>query len=172
MQAKLVRELNAMSLSEMGEIDYDTRVNAYEAITPELFSSSREEHALVILSHCIYDMSSDELIFRHSATKSLLSFIKFSGSFLECNEVSCQKKLLHDDGRNDAIPVAVETFKDDAIPVAVETLKDDGSWTKTRIQRIINEFFLFHMGKAMSKEISIQRVFCLGVFCFNPLFAT
>eukprot|EP00268_Persea_americana_P031222 TRINITY_DN30328_c0_g1_i1.p1 TRINITY_DN30328_c0_g1~~TRINITY_DN30328_c0_g1_i1.p1 ORF type:complete len:2757 (-),score=438.74 TRINITY_DN30328_c0_g1_i1:344-7405(-) len=143
--AKLVHDLNAMSLSEMGEIDYDTRINAYEAITPELFFSGKEEHALVILSHCIYDMSSDELIFRQSATKSLLSFVKFAASFLECEAIGGQEKLLHDNTCSDAIPTAVGT------------LRDDGSWTKTRIQRIINKFFLFHMGQAMSKEISIQR---------------
>lgn len=144
-----------MSLSEMGEIDYDTRINAYEAITPELFSSGKEEHALVILSHCIYDMSSDELIFRQSATKSLLSFVKFASSFLECEAIGCQEKLLHDNTCSDKIPTALGT------------LRDDGSWTKTRIQHIINKFFLFHMGEAMSKEISIQRVLNLGLFCFN-----
>ncbi|XP_077215224.1 ARM repeat superfamily protein [Tasmannia lanceolata] len=135
--AEVVRKLNAVSVSEMGELDYDTRVGAYGEITPELFSTLREDNALVILSHCVYDMSSEELILRQSASSSLLSFIHFASLVLdyEANEI-CEDIEIRD----------IRKFN-----------RDNVNWTKTSIQRIINKFFLQHMGQAMSKEISIQK---------------
>ena len=44
----------------------------------EFFNNISENQALVILSHCIYDMSSNELILRHNAYKSLVSSAEFS----------------------------------------------------------------------------------------------
>ncbi|XP_065862754.1 uncharacterized protein [Euphorbia lathyris] len=76
--AKLLCELNATSALEMGGLDYDTIINAYEKIDVDFFQSLQEDHATLILSHCVYDMSSDELIMRQSAYRSLLSFVEFS----------------------------------------------------------------------------------------------
>ena len=44
----------------------------------EFFNNISENQALVILSRCIYDMSSNELILRHNAYKSLVSSAEFS----------------------------------------------------------------------------------------------
>ncbi|PQP94090.1 hypothetical protein Pyn_25909 [Prunus yedoensis var. nudiflora] len=83
MQAKLVQDLNATSNTELGSLDYDNVVNAYEKISVDIFYTIRVDHALVILSHCVYDyMSSEELILRHSAYKSLRSFVEFAALIL------------------------------------------------------------------------------------------
>lgn len=95
MQAKLLHELNATSAVEMGGLDYDTILNAYEKIDVGFFYTVQEDHALVVLSHCVYDMSSDELILRHSAYKSLVSFVEFSVAIL-CGED--QNQMTDSDG--------------------------------------------------------------------------
>ncbi|KAG9451956.1 hypothetical protein H6P81_004860 [Aristolochia fimbriata] len=137
--AKLLRSLNAVSTEEIGEFDYDARVNAYEKITPELFFMLEEDSALVILSHCIYDMSSEELILRQSASKSLLSFVKFSAVLLGPNEASQQDMLSHDRICENGQP------------------ETDVGWARTSILRIVNKFLLKHVGDAMTKAVSIQK---------------
>ncbi|XP_022846936.1 small subunit processome component 20 homolog isoform X2 [Olea europaea var. sylvestris] len=77
--AKLLRQLNATSAIEMGGPDYDKIIGAYEKINSEFFYSVREEHALLLLSHSIHNMSSEELILRQSAFRLFLSFIEFTG---------------------------------------------------------------------------------------------
>ncbi|CAH9107367.1 unnamed protein product [Cuscuta epithymum] len=81
--AKLLHELNATSASEMGELDYDTIVAAYEKLNVDFFYTAEEEHALMILSNSVCDMSSEDLILRQSAFRVLASFIVFSGQTLE-----------------------------------------------------------------------------------------
>lgn len=90
MQAKLLRELNATSAMEMGGLDYDVVLNAYEKINIEFFYTVREEHASVILSHFVHDMSSDELILRQSAYRIMLLFVEFCGKILD-EEVKCNE---------------------------------------------------------------------------------
>nr|CAD1819808.1 unnamed protein product [Ananas comosus var. bracteatus] len=80
--ATLLRDLNAVSSSELGELDYDARIKAYDTVRQELFPELREEHAVAILSHCVWDMSSEELIFRQSASRALHSFLQFATSIL------------------------------------------------------------------------------------------
>ncbi|GAB4851882.1 hypothetical protein Ancab_031281 [Ancistrocladus abbreviatus] len=130
--AELIHQLNATSAMEMGDLDFDTIINAYAKINVEYFSSVREGPALVILSHCVHDMSSDELILRHSAYRSLLSFVEFCA--LVCSkEVNNQVMSKH--------------------------MMDVGDycWTKATVQHIVNKFFLKHMGDAMSKGSSVQK---------------
>ncbi|XP_010257842.1 PREDICTED: small subunit processome component 20 homolog [Nelumbo nucifera] len=130
--ARLVRELNAISAMEMGEMDFDTRISAYENISPEFFSTIKDTHALIILSHCVYDMSSEELILRQSASRLLLSFFQFAAQILG-SEAQGDEQIY--EARGDV----------------------DISWTKVSVQRIIEKFFLKHMGTAMCKEVSIQK---------------
>ncbi|KAM7486094.1 hypothetical protein LguiA_002103 [Lonicera macranthoides] len=80
--AKLLRELNETSALEMGGLDYDTVLGAYEKINIDFFYTVREEHASVILSHFVHDMSSEELILRQSAYRILLLFVDFCGKIL------------------------------------------------------------------------------------------
>ena len=58
MQAKHVHDLNATSATEVGSLDYDVIINAYDKINVDFFYTVDEDQALVILSHCVYDMSS------------------------------------------------------------------------------------------------------------------
>ncbi|WOG89602.1 hypothetical protein DCAR_0208840 [Daucus carota subsp. sativus] len=81
--ANLLRELNATSTSEIGGLDYDTIIGAYDKINIEFFFDVPEEHALVILSHFVHDMSSEELILRQSAYRLLLLFVEFCGRILD-----------------------------------------------------------------------------------------
>ncbi|XP_050219970.1 uncharacterized protein LOC126670312 [Mercurialis annua] len=131
--AKLLHELNATSAIEMGGLDYDTIVNAYEKIDAGLFYSVQEEHALAVLSHCVYDMSSDELILRQSAYRSLLSFVEFSASVLGGE------------------------FRSESVPNPVITADGKNTWTKACIQRMINKFLLKHTGSALKEGSSSRK---------------
>ncbi|KAI8538103.1 hypothetical protein RHMOL_Rhmol09G0076200 [Rhododendron molle] len=121
--AKLVRELNSTSAMEMGGLDYDSIIGAYEKISKDFFYTVKEKHALLILSHAVHDMSSEELILRQSAFRLLLSYIEFSAELLER-----------------------------------EMKSDDRSWSESCIHQIINKFFFKHMGDAMNREASTQKV--------------
>ncbi|XP_073295585.1 uncharacterized protein [Primulina huaijiensis] len=80
--ARILHELNASSEMEIGGLDYDKVICAYDKITVDFFYTIQEEHALVILAHSIQDMSSEELILRQSAFRLLVNFIEFSGKIL------------------------------------------------------------------------------------------
>ncbi|KAG5549083.1 hypothetical protein RHGRI_014451 [Rhododendron griersonianum] len=81
--AELVRELNSTFAMEMGGLDYDSIINAYEKINKDFFYTVREKHALVILSHAVHDLSSEELVLRQSGFKLVLSFVEFSAEILD-----------------------------------------------------------------------------------------
>ncbi|KAG6678404.1 hypothetical protein I3842_14G078800 [Carya illinoinensis] len=130
--AKLVHDLNATSAAELGSLDYDTIINAYEKICVNFFYSIQEDHALVILSHCVYDMSSEELILRHSAYRSLLSFVEFSALIL-CQDGKGQQEM-----------------------TSKLIMLDKGCWTRASIQRII-KFLLKHMGVTLSGESNVKK---------------
>ena len=85
----------------------------------EFFYTIPENQALVILSRCIYDMSSNELILRHSADRLLVSFVEFS------------------------VPIfKLEVKSDHEMSEATVTSIADGYWTEACIQRTINKFLL------------------------------
>lgn len=115
----------------MGGLDYDTIINAYQKIGVDLFYTMEEDHTLVILSHCVYDMSSEDLILRQSAYGSLLSFIEFSSQILVREEI------------NDP-----------------EVRKTDTTlWKRVSIQRMINKFLLKHVSKSMHKGSKVKKVY-------------
>lgn len=130
--ARHVRQLNATSAFELDELDYDTIGQAYEGIGIGFFHSVPVEHALLILSQTVYDMSSDELILRHYAYRLLLTFLDFSAKILG-QEVT------------------------DHHETAEEIMKvDEGCWTRACVQCIINKFLLKHMGDAISRGTSVR----------------
>ncbi|KAJ4812893.1 Small subunit processome component 20-like protein [Rhynchospora pubera] len=125
--ARLLCDLNAISTSELGELDYDTRIKAYDSVESQLFWYLREEQAMTVLSHCVFDMSSEELIFRQSASRALQSFLQFAAP------------ILNGDGSftgNDVAPVV---------------------WKKASVMQIVERIYLHHMGDAMSKDVSVQK---------------
>ncbi|KAL3506473.1 hypothetical protein ACH5RR_031855 [Cinchona calisaya] len=121
--AKLLSELNATSAKEMGSLDYDTIIGAYEKINRDFFYTARKEHALIILSHSVYDMSSEELILRQSAYRLLLCFVEFASEILEGKDKS-----------------------------------DQCCWNEALIQHNIRNFLLKHMGNAITRETSVQKL--------------
>ncbi|GLU08657.1 hypothetical protein SLE2022_255570 [Rubroshorea leprosula] len=131
--ARLLGRLNKMSAVEMGGLDYDIIISAYEDIGVGFFYTIHVEHALLILSHCVYDMSTEELMLRHSAYRSLLSFVEFSAQILR-QEATC-----HHETAEGAMEV------------------DESYWTAACVNRIINKFLLKHMGDAMSLGRSVKK---------------
>ncbi|XP_039130786.1 LOW QUALITY PROTEIN: small subunit processome component 20 homolog [Dioscorea cayenensis subsp. rotundata] len=145
--AKLLRRLNAVSASslEIGEPDYDTRVEAYGSIKPELFSVLKDDHALIILSQCVYDMSSEELVFRQSASRALLSFVQFAGPIVNSEKKYCDEIISKFEPQGDKVNTT-QRSSDTSV-----------TWTKVSIQKIIKNIFLSNMGEAMKKDISVQK---------------
>ncbi|KAL7121582.1 hypothetical protein ACP275_02G190700 [Erythranthe tilingii] len=80
--AKILRELNATSEMEMGGLDYDKIICAYEKVNVEFFYTIREEHVRPILAHSVHGMSSEESTIRNCAFGLLKSFIAFSDEIL------------------------------------------------------------------------------------------
>ena len=138
MQAKLVHDLNATSAVEVGGLDYDVIVSTYEKINIDFFYTVDVDKALVILSHCVYDMSSEELILRHSAYQLLLLFVQFT------------KLVLEEDHTSLEMPCKMTTT-------------DYGNWTKGSVKRMISKFFFKHLGNAMKEEASVRKV--CGLVC-------
>ncbi|TVU34273.1 hypothetical protein EJB05_16104 [Eragrostis curvula] len=137
--ASLMRDLNAVSTSELGEVDYDTRLAAYDKVQPRLFLGMRDEHVGAILSHCVYDMSSEELIFRQSASRALQSFLDFSASVM-----------------NNDSKYSVETADIEPEESNTKSINTNG-----RIEQILEKTYLHNMGVAMTKDISIQKEWIL-----------
>lgn len=126
----------------MGGLDYDSIVTAYDKIGIDLFHTIEVDHSLVILSHCVRDMSSDELILRHSAYRSLLSFVEFSSLILNRERCNTHEVMQAVDG---------------------------GLWTIGSIQRIINKFILKRMGEAMTRGSNVKKVLRFFYFCYKNL---
>ncbi|MCH95042.1 small subunit processome component 20-like protein, partial [Trifolium medium] len=88
--AKLLRKLN--TTSTLGWRDHDVILDAYKIINTDFFRNCQVEHALLILSHCVLDMSSEETTFVCSAQRSLLSYVDFSALML-LQEGSSEQEL-------------------------------------------------------------------------------
>ncbi|ERN01577.1 U3 small nucleolar RNA-associated protein 20 [Amborella trichopoda] len=137
--AELLQGLNAVSATEIDEFDYDTRISCYEKI--EWSPGVKESHAVVVLSHCVYDMSSEELLLRQSASRSLLSFVQFAASVLDHKAEENKDSLLHDQ------------VGEESVPGSLAKLKAQGSCTRERMPHIIKKKLLLHIKEAMNKEI-------------------
>lgn len=136
MQAKLLRQLNATS--SMGWLNHDAILEAYESINIDFFRVVKADLALLVLSHCVHDMSSKELTFVVSACGSLLSFVDFSAL------------ILNKEGNSEG-----------ELSVMIDT---DGCWTRSCIQQITNKILLRHMSDAMDGVLSVRKVFCVLYF--------
>ena len=96
-----------------------------------------------ILSHCVYDMSSEELIFRQSASRALQSFLEFSVSLMN----------------NDESKYSIETADDKSGENNTRNI-----CTMSCIEKILEKTYLHNMGVAMTKDVSIQKVFMYLLF--------
>ncbi|CAK8567091.1 unnamed protein product [Lathyrus sativus] len=127
--AKLLRQLNATS--SLGWLDHDVILDAYKNINTDFFRNVEVEHASLILSHCVLDMSSEETTFVYNAQSSLLSFVDFSALIL-LQVVSSEQELT----------VMENTHS---------------CWTKSCIQRITKKFLLKHVAGAMDGPLSVRK---------------
>ncbi|XP_047154008.1 small subunit processome component 20 homolog isoform X2 [Vigna umbellata] len=127
--AKLLRQLN--TTSTLGWLDHDAILDAYGIINIDFFGNVQVEQALLILSHCVHDMSSEETTFMCSALSSLLSFVDFSALILHQEENSEEHMSV--------------------------TKNTDNCWTKSCIQRVAKKFLLKHMADAMDGSLSVIK---------------
>ncbi|XP_045811204.1 small subunit processome component 20 homolog isoform X1 [Trifolium pratense] len=127
--AELLRKLN--TTSTLGWLDHGVILNAYSIINIDFFRNVQVEHALLVLSHCVLDMSSEETTFVCSAQNSLLSFVDFSALILSQQGSSEQE-----------------------LSIMQNT---DGCWTKSSIQRITKKFLLKHMEDAMDGPLAVRK---------------
>ncbi|KAF7849855.1 hypothetical protein BT93_L0220 [Corymbia citriodora subsp. variegata] len=130
---ELIKELNATSSMEIEGLDYDRITNAYENISFDLFYSVEVDHALIVLSQFVYDMSSEELILRHSAYRSLHAFVEFSTKIIDRDTKGVEK-----------------------MPEGM-LVPDSSCWTKSSVEHIVDKFLLKHLGEAMRKKTSIRK---------------
>ncbi|KAL5061396.1 hypothetical protein RYX36_033000 [Vicia faba] len=127
--AKLLRQLN--SRSSLGWLDHDVILDAYKNINTDFFRNVEVEHASLILSHCVLDMSSEETMFVYNAHSSLLSFIDFSALI-----------LLQEVGSEQELSVMQNTHS---------------CWTKSCIHHITKKFLLKHVADAMDGPLSVRK---------------
>lgn len=106
----------------------------------------KDDHALIILSQCVYDMSSEELVFRQSASRALLSFVQFAGPIVNSEKKYCDEIISKFEPQGDKVNTT-QRSSDTSV-----------TWTKVSIQKIIKNIFLSNMGEAMKKDISVQKV--------------
>lgn len=133
LQAKCVRDMNAISPMEVDDLDYDTIVNAYGKIDADFFNKSSEQHIMIILSQSLYNISSKEITLKDCACNLLCTFVEFSASIL------CQEASAHSG-------------------IGKEVSKSDASWTGDRILRIMNKFILNHIGDPVNRGKSSGKV--------------
>lgn len=75
---------------EIDGLDYDAVIGAYEKINKDLFYTLQKDHVLVLLSHAVHDMSSEEMILRQSAFGLLVFFVEFVCEIIDGKDVSGQ----------------------------------------------------------------------------------
>lgn len=132
LQAKRIRDMNAISAMEVDDLDYERIVNSYVEIDADFFTKSSKQHTMIILSQSLYNLSSESIMLRGSAHKLLSSFIDFSASIL------CQEASAHSG-------------------VAKEVKIADASWTGKHTLSIV-DFILKHITDAVSKGGNIVKV--------------
>ncbi|EFH69737.1 predicted protein [Arabidopsis lyrata subsp. lyrata] len=69
--ANCVRDMNANSPMEVDGLDYEKIIDAYGTIDADFFKKSSEQHVMLILSQSIYNISSEELTLKDSASTVL-----------------------------------------------------------------------------------------------------
>lgn len=74
---------DAMSTTTMDELDYDRRLKAYEQMDASFFAQLNRATGLLVLSQAVFDMGSEDISLRHSASNCLQSFVKFASTLPE-----------------------------------------------------------------------------------------
>lgn len=85
-QAGIISGLNAISASTIGEYDYERRLQAYGGLSVECFQKLTYEQAVLIILQAFYDIRSDDISIRHSASNCLVNFVRFLASICKINQ--------------------------------------------------------------------------------------
>ena len=136
-QAELISDLNAISVSIVGEYDYDRRLQAYGRLSAGLFWNISYNQATLLISQAMYDIKSDDISIRHSASNCLVIYINFLRS-------------VHTEHQNVS---HIETKLCDT--------SDDShtSWRLDSVQMSVQKLLLPNVRKSMSaEEMSVRRV--------------
>jgi hypothetical protein len=133
-QAEIISDLNAISVSTIGEYDYDRRLQAYGRLSPELFWSINYNQATLLISQAVYDIKSDDISIRHSASNCLVTYVNFLRSVhTELQNVSDKEIATHDDSHT--------------------------SWRMESVQMSVQKLLLPNIRKFMSaEEMAVRRV--------------
>lgn len=79
--AGMLSSLNAYSQMELEERDYDLRLNAYNQL-PRIVESASVRVTLPLLSHAIHDAELDDIVLKHSASRSITLIVEHAASQL------------------------------------------------------------------------------------------
>ncbi|KAL4860053.1 Small subunit processome component 20 [Chlorella vulgaris] len=75
--ARLLAELNAVSTTEIDELDYGRLMAAYSHLTPAAWQPMSLRQAAPLVHHCLHDLrNADDLALRHAASQALSRFIE------------------------------------------------------------------------------------------------
>ncbi|PSC76593.1 small subunit processome component 20-like protein [Micractinium conductrix] len=75
--AELLADLNAVSTTEIDEMDYEKRMAAYACLTPDAWAAMAARQAAPLLHTCLHDLrNADDLALRHAASQALARFIE------------------------------------------------------------------------------------------------
>ncbi|XP_024539706.1 small subunit processome component 20 homolog isoform X1 [Selaginella moellendorffii] len=77
LMAEILVDLNSMSTSRLDECDYERRQAGYEKLTREFLSQVDSRQALLLLSHLVFDLESEDM--RYNASSCLVMFVKATG---------------------------------------------------------------------------------------------
>jgi hypothetical protein len=155
LQANQLADLNAMSTSTIEEFDYNRRLQAYERMDTPFFSHLNRPMALLILSHVVYDMGSDDMSLRHSSSSCLQAFVRFASSL---PEEECPEDLR---GVNRVFMVESEVATGNALYETVEegldVLEKHPKGEAGSVRSLVERFLLPHVRNGMASELLVVR---------------
>ncbi|PRW58885.1 small subunit processome component 20-like protein [Chlorella sorokiniana] len=82
--AALLTELNALSTTEIDELDYERRMAAYSRLLPAAWQPLSVRQAAPLLHTCLHDLrNAEDLALRHAASQALSRFIEGAAAATE-----------------------------------------------------------------------------------------
>ena len=127
-------------MSTVGEYDYERRLQAYVRLSAELFSNINYNQATLLISQAVYDIKSEDISIRHSASNCLLIYIHFLRSVY----------AEHDKDIN---------VLDKEISSCATNDNSNTSWGLECVQISVQKLLLPNIRKSMSaEEMAVRRV--------------
>ncbi|KAI5069079.1 hypothetical protein GOP47_0015380 [Adiantum capillus-veneris] len=158
--AGLIADLNSLSPSTVGEYDYECRIGAYGRLTADSFGNLTYEQALIVISQGLYDVKSDDISIRHSASNCLTNFIHFLAS------------------RYQSSKIGEGTYaNEDAVATDMEECSLSACWDLEAVRVAVQKFLLPNIRKTMTSDsltvrrevVSLLREMVSNLPCVSPL---